>query len=274
MNIGKFELRIPEGHQLPEMYARRPTYDFLPWKIMASVITQNKITHTPLIDVGANIGDTVAHFRTFSAAPALCVEANKELFNILQENTQQFSDVELVNGLVCPAHLIGKVAFSGGLQTGGTFLSGGESDNKWDGPVITLDEIISRFDWSYIFKTDTDGFDAEIIADLIRIIKHTKHTPAVIYYESAGAFQLRSDEWAPFVDVTIQLQELGFEILLLSNHGIPFVFAGRKGDAIISAFEGLVMGYKYDCAPCHYFDVLAVRGDLNTSAIRSGFLFP
>src|SRR5690349_14806837 len=132
VQIGKFMMELPEGHRLAEMYAQYPTYDFLPWKIIRAVLGSNGLTDSTLVDIGANIGDTAAHFRNFSGGKIICVEPEPKFFYVLTRNSVNFGNVELINKLVCPSDLVGKVAFSSGPQTGGTAVADNSTD-VWAG---------------------------------------------------------------------------------------------------------------------------------------------
>jgi hypothetical protein len=91
----------------------------------------------------------------------------------------------------------------------------------------------------------------------------------VIFYETASAPQLLSGEYMIFVEAIAALQQRGYEVLILTNFGTSYVFAGRSPIVVRSAFDGLSIGYRINRATCHYFDILAVRQDLDTAAIRS-----
>jgi len=272
ISIGEISISIPDGHQLAEMYAACPTYDFLPWKTIRKILLVNDLLHVDMIDIGANIGDGVAHYRGFSKGKIVCVEADKNFFEILKENTNQFQDIVTVNKLACPSHLVQKVKFSSGSRTGATTVVE-KYEDAWRGDSITTEAILDQVRDNFVFKTDTDGFDAEIVKDLDRVLSARIERPSVVFFEGADSQQMLAKQYLPFVEATALLQRRGYEVLILTNYGIPFVYAGTSPSVVRSAFDGLALGYKMKRACCHYFDLMAVREDLITDSIRSGFEF-
>lgn len=117
VHVGPYPIEVSEGHiyLAPDL---PPTYDYVPWNIIAAVTEEVGLRGICLIDVGANVGDSLAHFRRFSNAPVICIEPSPEFFAILEKNSQQFRDVTLINKLLVPDDLRGRVSFQSGSQTG------------------------------------------------------------------------------------------------------------------------------------------------------------
>lgn len=79
-----------------------------------------------LIDDGANIGDTIAHFHRFSRGPAIGVEPHDEYFELLQRNLASVENITAIKALVCPPANIGDVTLAIGSGTGATLFTPGK----------------------------------------------------------------------------------------------------------------------------------------------------
>lgn len=273
IKIGNSILNVPDGHSLEHIYQRFPMYDFAAWNFIKEIIALNewrfahKSQSFSLIDVGANIGDSVLHFRRYCEFPVVAIEPSVSFFSFLLKNTANIDNVLCINKLLVPEPLVNRISFRSGSQTGQTLLNNGEGE-VYDGPSISLNQLFKLSGKNIFFKTDTDGFDAEIIDDLIGAIKIDECYSPIIFFEGANAGQILARDFLKYVDVTNRLQCLGYHILILSNTGIPYVYAGTDTNISKSAFEALYVGYRYGAALCHYFDVIAVSSDFDVEPLR------
>ena len=77
--IGSVELELPLSHELPFYRHDHPSYDRQLGAIAAAL-------GGPVVDVGANVGDTAAAIREESGVPILCVEGDPTFFDLLERN--------------------------------------------------------------------------------------------------------------------------------------------------------------------------------------------
>jgi FkbM family methyltransferase len=160
--IGQVALRLPLSHQLPYYRRRFPQYSSSIGRIGATV--QHKYPNLSLIDIGANVGDTVAIIRHDAHYPILCVEGSTAYLTLLHSNVDRLGDVEIEAAFV--GGTSGPVAASVRIADGTAHLAVGGLD---EGAISlwSLDEIIlrhPRFDSAKLVKSDTDGMDCQIIA--------------------------------------------------------------------------------------------------------------
>ena len=101
LRIGDIDLALPDDNTLLKILSRHPTYDYVHWNIIRALLAENGIRNPELIDVGANVGDTIAHFRRFSAGRAIGVEAYPPYYSLLTQNLANVSGIDTVNALVC-----------------------------------------------------------------------------------------------------------------------------------------------------------------------------
>ena len=123
--VGDVELELPLSHQLPFFQHAHPAYD----RAIADIAAE---AGGPVIDIGANVGDTAAAIRTRTDVPVLCVEGDPRFFAFLQRNANRLGDVELE-----PAFVTGSLA-------------------------RVLDDH-PRFASPALLKLDTDGMDVAIL---------------------------------------------------------------------------------------------------------------
>ena len=271
VRVGEFSIKASDGHIY--LQAGVPdTYDYVPWNIIGALIAESDLNDIKLIDVGANIGDSLAHFRRFSSNKAICVEPSPLFFGILEENATQFGDVLLINKLLVPKELTGRVAFSSGSQTG--FSRETEAtDQAWHGDYVSLEDL-GLGDGQFLVKTDTDGFDATIIAALLDSVSPTCQEVPIIFFEGPSSEQMLSGDLAEWMTVINRLQMVGYELLFLTNRGVPYIYAGKDTAVAKSAIVSLQMCYPYSLALCHYFDVIAVHESVGSELVKMQSAWP
>jgi FkbM family methyltransferase len=254
--VGPYSLEVSSGHiyladSLPK------TYDYLPWNVIGELISRTGLVDYCMIDIGANVGDTLAHFRRISSAPVICVEPSPYFFEILQRNALQFENVSLIQKLVAPKEMFGKVAFEAGGQTGFSRIAGNR--DSWHGDYISFDELYSFNHKNFIIKSDTDGFDDQIIRAAVSQVNKPAHCIPFIYFEGPSSDQMRIRDFDSFIETIDLLQRLDYGITLFTNLGMPYAYCGQSIESVRSAFDSLYLGYAHGGAFFHYFDILAVQ---------------
>ena len=91
--IGKYSFSIPLSHNLPRVLKKYPNYSFNIGRI-AKLIGEKYHTLS-IIDIGANVGDSIAIIKTEIDCPILCIEGNEKFFGICKHNSLLFSNVSL-----------------------------------------------------------------------------------------------------------------------------------------------------------------------------------
>src|SRR5690606_14590410 len=98
IKIGNQKIKAPLSHPLFNILAMYPDYNFNLARIVNYV--ESKYKSITIIDIGANIGDTVAFIRNFSDAPILCIDGEKKYLEILNKNISFYKDIEVCEALV------------------------------------------------------------------------------------------------------------------------------------------------------------------------------
>ncbi len=160
--IGEIALRLPLSHKLPIDDAAAPGRSDNLARI-AHVVGAHKESLL-FIDIGANIGDTVAVLRKDSRFPILAIEGDEEYYAYLQRNMSAVPDVWTYQGLLsdCPQTAPGELLPNYGGSKQVAIRAGSPGTLRF----LTLVEVLDRFPQfknAGMIKIDTDGFDCRII---------------------------------------------------------------------------------------------------------------
>jgi len=153
------KMKIPFSYNLPFFIKNYPYYNFNLLRI--SLYIKEKYNNLNFMDIGANIGDTVALLRSKNDLPLLCIEGDRTFFEILKKNTELFSNIELANTFLGESEDIINAKLSSNLGTGSIVDS-----TKHKLETVSLDTLLKKFppfQNSKLIKIDTDGFDFKIL---------------------------------------------------------------------------------------------------------------
>lgn len=247
-----FSILLPANHMLPRYQRRHPKYDrFLPY------LAQHIKPEEAIIDVGANVGDTLAGMvEKNSTSTYICVEPDDNFFEYLTKNISRIKNSKPHLTVHAVKSLVGKNISGVSLEgCGGTKHAVLCKDGK-----ITsrpLDNILDDLENSFsirILKTDVDGFDYDVIESSLILI--TKKKP-IIFFEC----QYDHEE-----------QKSGYEKILLTLEGqgyCDWAIFDNFGEVILRTSEislvGQLMNYIWSqnlgntTRTIFYYDVLAAQ---------------
>ncbi|HUO08751.1 MAG TPA: hypothetical protein VM008_10655 [Phycisphaerae bacterium] len=173
-----FPILLHSATQLPHIKQAFPLYGTNVGRLARTVAAA--VPDLTILDIGANVGDTVATLRRYCAAPILCVEGCDEYLTLLKENLRQFFDVEIEEGFVGSGEVAAKLV----VEKGTAFMEPGEH-----GGVMTtrpLRQILERHPrfgeggGARLWKIDTDGWDAFILQNNIEVVGAVR---PVVFFE-------------------------------------------------------------------------------------------
>jgi FkbM family methyltransferase len=174
-----------------------------------------------LFDVGANRGQSVALLRAaFPSATIHAFEPSPSTFERLKEQTAGISNLHLNNialGSICER----RVLIENSEDTANSLLAAG-GDFSWGKVVSHTDVDVASID-SYceaagirhidVLKSDTQGFDSEVLRGGINMLQ--QHKIRLVYIELL--FRNLYLGMGPFEDIYIFLKDLGFEAVSFYN---------------------------------------------------------
>ena len=148
--VGAAELELPLSHELPFYQHDHQRYDRQLGAIAAEL-------GGPVVDVGANVGDSAAAIRAESDVPILCVEGDPAFFALLERNARTIGGVELERAFV-------EGPVRGRIQSGVGTAHVVEGDEPLASkPLAQILDEHPAFARPALIKLDTDGMDVPIL---------------------------------------------------------------------------------------------------------------
>jgi FkbM family methyltransferase len=169
VRIGKKFLFLNLSHQLPVYYYKYPQYDRALPRICRALKRIDKRLY--VIDIGANIGDTVSLITDVTKGNFLCVEGDEKYLPTLERNIKQISGDNHIKIERSYCGNEGKAkAFIVRKEGTAKIVKSSQSNIEKNGlrvlKIKSLDKIIEnnpRFKNANLLKIDTDGFEKDIL---------------------------------------------------------------------------------------------------------------
>ena len=97
VTVGKFQIDMPGNNRQISTYKYRPDANNLLG--ILSVCVAEKYPNLWAIDIGANVGDTIAIIKTAIDIPVIGIEGDDISYKFLETNTRQFQQVTISEGV-------------------------------------------------------------------------------------------------------------------------------------------------------------------------------
>lgn len=248
-NLYGFPFQVPFSHDLPKNLKKYPNYSFNLLKIALWV--NQKYPDTPIIDIGANVGDTAALLRTQLKNAILCIEGNPHFFELLQQNTQNFTGVKPVIQLLGAENT---ALHSELVIEKGTAQIKNTSEKKSSVKILTtVLQQYPEFLNSKLVKIDTDGFDGYILRGATQWIQDQK---PYIFLEFDPYFL--GIQQFPVMEIIEIFREKHYELVSFFDNFGNYLTTVKMNE--LSEIERLVQkvkGYRGVC----YYDLLFMPED-------------
>ena len=176
--VGSFLIELSPGHLLHEYQAVHPFYDKFPL-----FVTKYLPEATYVIEVGANVGDTLASMVTGNSdLNYICIEADSDFFQFLGTNIKSMQslckfNVEALNLMVAQEIKYKSLEGLNGTKKGIEALS---DDNFLNS--VSLDSLFEErenFKVS-LLMVDVDGFDFDVIKSARNIVEQSS---PILFFE-------------------------------------------------------------------------------------------
>jgi FkbM family methyltransferase len=159
--ISNTNLLMNISHNMALHAAHTPLCGTVLPRIAKTIFQQDK--HLKVIDIGANIGDSVASIFKEVPSSFLCVEGDKNYFSLLQQNIKSMNAQAVCVNAVCGE---GDCQVPGYMSTEyGTSHFVAEKDRETIS-ITSLKTILENntfFKDANLIKVDTDGFDSYVL---------------------------------------------------------------------------------------------------------------
>jgi FkbM family methyltransferase len=263
--LGNTTLLIPLTHPLPALVKLYPHYSSNLGRVAHHVKSKYGDAFK-VIDIGANVGDSIALLRQHSDFPVLCIEGDDRFAEILSKNAAQFSNVHLVKTFVGQEDGTFEMEFE---KRGGTArlrvmdVASPEQFNdvlsveKINTSIKKLSSVLSEYPNfldSKMLKIDTDGFDYAVIKGSVEFIKFSK---PVIFFEYSPSFLREQNEHG--LSVFNLLQSLGYiKALLYDEQGRLMISIDLSNSNLLEDVCAYLSG---DSKAWQYIDICAFHSE-------------
>jgi FkbM family methyltransferase len=200
------KMALPFSHELPKYLSRYPNYMRNLW-LLAGLVDR-KYPGAVAIDIGANVGDTVAVIRKESSLPVICIEGNELYLNYLKENIKEFDQV-----LIAPFYVGDENAAKLKViaeQGTAKLVSTESGDAIGFKPLSVIYEEASFSARVGLIKVDTDGFDLKILLGSRGFLE--QHHPILFFEYDPHLFD--SKDTHQYQRLFRMLAEIGYQSAL------------------------------------------------------------
>lgn len=251
--IGAYRIRLPINSRL-QMYKRAFKLQDTPLGDVARVV-RAKYADLHAIDIGANVGDTAALIRKAGKIPVLCIEGDSELLSILAENAAVMGA-----GIAIEKSFVGT---EGQAVDVALIVDRGRNASlkaaiKDDGSIKlrSLRNILvdhPEFSQAKLLKTDTEGFDFDILRQSLDFIRGSK---PVIFFEYDPGFE--SAEPDAGLEIIGALINAGYsDFIYYDNYGNFLIHANASQLNILTDLHNYLASNRAFGIAVYYFDVCA-----------------
>ena len=214
IKVGRFELLANLAHPV-EGYLDKYAEFARNLPRIAQCIEQ-KYPQFNIVDVGANIGDTVAVLRSYGVENTIfCIEPLEGYFRLLEKNMPQFDDVFIYNYWLSDTSK-NKVSMNLEVKDGtARYAAEGQSTSLNE---ISLDDLVAHQSLKNIklLKIDTDGFDLKILRGSTQLLEQNH---PVLFFEYDAVYLQNNQEngWETLEKLRDQM---GYEmVFFFDNYG-------------------------------------------------------
>lgn len=237
VHLGNTNIIMPGINPIIDSYKYIKSYNMEFIRILKAI--SDKYPYFSAIDVGANVGDTLALIRSVGNIPTLCIEGDDLSFKYLTINSKQFTDVTILK------QYLGEVNESIKMRTekkgwNNTLIPDNKQSDIID--LCTLDTVLNTHSKFYsetrFLKIDTEGFDTIILRGAVNFLKAQK---PVIYFEynKANMKALKEDGF----QTLINLYQFGYNhVLIFDDKGRFLINVGLSDQQQLKALDSYADG--------------------------------
>ncbi|MBS1599290.1 MAG: FkbM family methyltransferase [Bacteroidetes bacterium] len=238
-NIYGSKVLMPKSHSITYNLSHFPYYNTNLQRITQQY-QQFRKERFSIVDVGANIGDTLLMLRQVTEAPVHCFEGDPFYFDLLKKNSAQIKECYIHNILLSDKPVSVKVKNESALGTS-KFVADAEGGTSLD--FSSIDHFFEK-NFSNekigIIKTDTDGYDLKILKGAENILR--RHHPVIFLEYDRTLFEKNNDDGITFLNY---LQDLDYNgILVYDNYGKLICITELKEKKTILSLHAYIKNQK------------------------------
>ncbi|MBL0884283.1 MAG: FkbM family methyltransferase [Chitinophagaceae bacterium] len=212
--VGNYLLEMPGNNPQISTYKYDPSANSQLGRLSACIAS--KYPSLSVLDVGANVGDTIAIIKSAIELPVIGIEGDDFAFEFLKKNTMSLKNVTLIKTF------LGEKIESKRISMEKTGWNTTLIPNEEQGEMVhlkTLDEVLGEEHLLNrtlkLLKIDCEGFDTIIIRGSAKLIREKK---PVIYFEYNRTNMEAIQEEG--LSTLLTLGEVGYKnVILFVNKG-------------------------------------------------------
>lgn len=262
VNVGRYPIQMPGNSLQLINYKLYPDLNIQLGRLAVAI--SKKYQDVTVIDVGANVGDTIAVLKTAIDLPVIAIEGDEVCYEFLQKNIHQFQNVSLIKSYLGEKSKSVNV----NLENAGwnTTIIPEESGNRQI-VLSTLDEIIMAggFDDRLLklLKVDVEGFDTIVLRGASDLIQ--KHKPVLFFEYNRKSMKAINEEG---LSTLLSFEKFGYTKIVFFDHKGNLVLATDMQNAeVITYMHNYISSEKNLLA---YYDICIFHGD--DKAVSDDFL--
>lgn len=246
VKIAGFDFVINSNNPLHNWYTKFPDYNAELVRVAEAVF--KKYPEMGVIDIGANVGDTLALIKRKLDVKFVCVEGDPFIYKYLKRNSVQFNNTVTLNFFLGDQN--GEAVFITEKEGWNTTLIPVQDSAGLKISIVTFDKIMGNIhnilDYK-LFKTDAEGFDTKIIRGALGFIRKVKPVICMEYNRE------NMDKISENGLLTLNLlADIGYETILIYESMGRFILSASLSDKkLIKQLHEYIEGKK---AAISYFD--------------------
>ena len=251
--INNYSIQIDFNHRLPDYQSAHPFYDqFLPH--LVKYLPEN----TLVIDVGANVGDTlVGMLGNNDALKYICIEASDDFFSDLKKNVESLRTQNSKLRISIVNEFVGKDITDVGLDgQGGTkhaIVGGGNIKSKT--MVSILSDLAVEHSCLSLLKTDVDGFDWDVIRSSYEVLEHNPYVYFECQYDNLEQLEL-------YRELFNEMVAIGYSNFAFFDNFGQFILATDDLNVVSELLDYVKrQNFHNSTRTYFYYDVLAYPND-------------
>ncbi len=217
--VGKFSVLMPGKNVQLTNYKLYPDLNEQLGRLALTIYT--KYPEMFVVDVGANVGDTIAVLKSAVDVPVIGVEGDELSFSYLEKNITQFKNVQIVKTFLSDKTKEERVSFckSGWNATIIPGENGGQQVT-----FKTLDEVLSldRFKNADVklLKVDVEGFDTIVLRGASATIE--RHKPVLFFEYNRENMKVINEDG---ISTVLSYNNFGYKKIVFFDHKGTLVLA-------------------------------------------------
>ncbi|MEO8175008.1 MAG: FkbM family methyltransferase [Sediminibacterium sp.] len=217
VKVGNYFIDMPGNNPQISTYKYEPHANIQLARLSACIA--KKYPSLTVLDIGANVGDTIAVIKTAIELPVIGVEGDDISYSFLEKNTKQFKDITLIKEFLGEKRQTIQVE----LEKGGWNTTLVPSESGQQLTLKTLEEVLEERQLHTrtlkLLKVDTEGFDTIIIRGAWALIQQQK--PVVYFeYNKSNMNAIKEDG----LSTLLNLEQYGYHFIIFFDNRGRYMF--------------------------------------------------